>query len=264
MLVNNFYNKKLIEYLKDGQNNCIKFIHGLGDTIMFYPLFEQLKEMYPKINWVLYTTNGQEEIFGNYNCDPKNYDYVFELNFPCCEFNDKYKHFTKAEFCCIQELGIKYDISREYNLNLGNTKSPLVGVHFNSTCCPDSIGCNYNFAKVVWDKIKERGLIPIETHFIHKYHNSRNEKFSFIDNNVRNCNGNISTLIGLLSSCRGFVGVGSGPIQVAMTLYPEKVLFLKNYVPFNNLSKKYNVLTLDTNNIFDDNIFNQWIKNMEK
>ena len=68
----------------------------------------------------------------------------------------------------------------------------------------------------------------------------------------------------MLKSCRGFVGVGSGPIHVAMTLYPDKVLFLKNYAPFNNYTKKYNVLTLDVNNAFDDEIFNQWITNMEK
>lgn len=263
MLIKNFKNKKVVDYLKSGQNNCIKFLHGLGDTIMFYPIFERIKKLFPDIKWTLYTTCGQEKIFGEYSCQEKDYDYIFELQFPCCEFDEKLKKYTKVELCCIVELGIPYFQEDEFNITFQNIKSPLIGVHFCSTSCPSQTGCNYEFAKQIWNSIKDAGLIPIETHFIHKFHNRFNEKYDFIDNNCRNYNGDISSLIGLLQSCRGFIGVASGPFCVAMTLYPDKVLFLENKSNYKLFMHNYNIMSMNVNLSFDKKIFDKWLNKIK-
>lgn len=263
MIIKNFNSKKLVEYLKDGQKNCIKFIHGLGDTIMFYPIFESLKNLYPKIEWTLYTTCGQEKIFGEFSCEEKDYDFIFELYFPCCEFDEKLKKYTKAELCCLVEIGIPYPQKDEFKINFSGIKSPLIGVHFCSTSCPSQTGCNYDFARKIWYSVKEAGLIPIETHFIHKFHNKVNQKYDFIDKDCRGETGGINALIGLLKSCSGFIGVASGPFCVAMTLYPEKVIFLENKSNYKLFMHNHNVLSMNVNKQFNGITFQDWLSKVK-
>ena len=62
-MIENFKEKKLVEYLENGQKVLIRFGHGLGDTLMFMPVFNHLKSLYPNIHFDLYVESGQEEIF---------------------------------------------------------------------------------------------------------------------------------------------------------------------------------------------------------
>ena len=263
MIIKNYSDKKLVDYLKPGMHICIKFYHGLGDTIMFYPYFEYLQNLFPDVKMTLWTSIGQEEYFGKVSCDEKDYDIVFELQFPCSEFSDFTKKYTKAEFCCIKELGIDYSKVKEYSLQIKKMKSPLVAVHFQGTSCPNKTNPNYRYCKVIYEQIIENGLIPIEIMFQHKYHNSKNSKYDFIGCTVRDCKPSINNLIGLLQRCCGFVGVNSGPFHLAMNIFPDKVLYLEKDMPYNLYVHSRKIKSLNTNKPFDMAIFNEWIKEIK-
>lgn len=262
--ISNFKNKKLIEYLinDEPQSVLIVFIHGLGDTLMFYPVYEHLKNMFPTIKIDLYTESGQEEWFGQYNKEDLSYDYIFNIDFPCSEHIRPY--ITKADYCCQQELGIDYkSIIKQDVYQIPKIASPLIGVHFNSTCFPDTLNCNKNHANIIWNKIKEFGFIPIETHFEHMYNNPKNKKYDFVDNHVRGNKPQISKLFGLLQACTGFIGVVSGNLHAAMGIYPERVLYLKN--EFDNASFYNNCRPMSLNlNNFDVTILERFLKTIKE
>ena len=53
-VISNFKDKKLVEYLKDGMRVMILFNwHGMGDCIMFLPLYYKLNKMYSNVNFNL-------------------------------------------------------------------------------------------------------------------------------------------------------------------------------------------------------------------
>lgn len=230
-MIESFKKKKLVEYLKSGQNVLIRFGHGLGDTIMFMPIFYKLKELYPDINFDLYVESGQEEIFESIkDKDAPGYDLVFSLNFPMSEGSG----ITKQEKCCRDEIGIKPVVSVA---KLPQKSSPFVAVHFHGTALPNSVGCPENIAKSIWNEIADFGKIPIECHFQHTFHNPINKKFEFIDNNVRQYRANLHNLIGLIQHSFAFIGVASGPFVVSMSCMPDRTLYLEKNHPVETYTK---------------------------
>lgn len=234
-MITSYTDKKLSEYLEDGMNVLILFGHGLGDTMMFIPVYEYLKRLYPNVKFHLYVENGQEEIFGSapWHGYEEEYDHIFSLNYPMCEWTDK----TKNEMCCETELGIPYDPEVDQFASLERQDSPLVAVHFQGTALPGSVNCPEEVATKIWQEVLQAGLIPIEVHFKHIFHNPVNEKYGCVNRSVRDVEANLPNLIGLLQRCRAFIGVASGPFTVAMSvlgagrvLYLEKGHKIQSYV----------------------------------
>jgi hypothetical protein len=235
------YEKKLVEYLKEGQRVLLRFGHGWGDTQMFIPVFELLKKAYPAIHFDLYVESGQEEIFESIkNKDDPNYDYVFSLDFPMAEGSPE----TKLEKCCKEELGIEPPLNTKLYFN--NYVNPFVAVHFHGTALPEAVGCPEEVAQRIWGEITEAGFIPIECHYEHIFHNPANAKYGFITRHVRDIPARLSGLIGLIQHCGAFIGVASGPLITAFNIMPEKTLFLEKNHKFENYYRypiaKVNVL----------------------
>jgi hypothetical protein len=113
MLISSYKEKKLVDYLKPGLSICIKFYHGLGDTIMFYPCFQYLQNQYPDVKMVLATSHGQERLFGSYSVDQGDYDYVFDITFSCCEFDESLSKYTKAELQTLYDTVANYIFTSE-------------------------------------------------------------------------------------------------------------------------------------------------------
>ena len=103
--VREFQGKKLVEYLRPGLRVRLLFAHGLGDTVLFLPIYNALKALYPDVYWALKTYNGQEELFDDGDVTGPA-DYEFTIDFPCGEH---IPGMTKPRMCCEQELGIDYD-----------------------------------------------------------------------------------------------------------------------------------------------------------
>lgn len=236
-----YKDKKIVEYLNEKPEKVlIVFYHGLGDLIMFLPLYNQIKDIYPNIEFSLATekVTAFHEYFRAipmptiYDYTKTDYDFVFIIRFAMSEA----ENITKTELCAINEFGIE---PIEYNYKIKEyCPSPLVGVHFQGTCLPFSTNPTKEVIQQIWQEIEECGYIPIETHFVHYYANPINEKNNIITNNVRGTKPEIWKLIGLIKRCNAFIGVASGPFIVALATIPEKTFYLEGMHKLQSYTKK--------------------------
>jgi len=213
------------------------FWHGLGDLIMFLNPYEALASEFPEIKFDLAVQKGLsfEDVvpkamlvtaddIKDENLKKLDYDLIAKIHFPMNEGQTKY---TKGEWCCIHELGIK-PVAGHHSLYTRPSK--LVGIHYQITCLPDSCNPDRDTAEKIWNEVLEAGYIPLETHFEHVFHNPVNKKFDFIDASVRRVKPRVNTLIGLIQRCSAFIGVVSGNFHVALAaLPPKRVMLLEKH-----------------------------------
>lgn len=260
MIVRDFSSRKVSDYLASGKYHhvLIKFHHGLGDAIAFIPCFDMLKSTYPSVSFSLGVHCGQNEIFGEVTENESAYDIVFEIGFPCSEWD--HPEYTKAEYCCKIELGIPVPNTEPL---LEKAKSPLVGVHFFSTCMPDKLGCPEFIARRIRDQIIDSGLVPIDTHMSHSFDNPVNQKFNWENCTIRDAHASCRNLLGVISGCCGFAGVASGNFHAALSVMPEEdILFIKTDFSVSCLTRK-SVLQLDISN-YDEGIVRAWLSRVKR
>lgn len=247
-MIMDFKHKKLVDYLKPGGKYLLRFGHGLGDTIMFYPLFRKLKELYAQCHLDLYVECGQEEIWESVaDKDAPGYDEVFSLHFPMSEGSD----LLKQHKCGIEEIGLSPDLLQdiaEVDI-LPEMPSPLVALHFQGTALPHSVNCPEPVARQIWQEVKDFGKVPIEVHFQHIFHNwNANPKYPWIDVSVRNYRATLPNLFGLIQCCWAFIGVASGPFVVALSTMPERLLYLQRKHPLSTYTKREDISIIDVVN----------------
>jgi hypothetical protein len=260
-MISEFKNKKLVEYLEDGMKVLVLYHCGWGDLITFMVAYNKLKELYPKVEFTLYLENDQDKIFPSVNkIEEDKYDLVFSPNFPMGEGSGV----TKVENCCIKELGIP---SINGVIELPKKRSPIVLVHFQGTALPNSVNCSSEIAEKIWNEIKESGFVPIETHWLHGFHNPVNKKYDFINRDVRDCQANLSNLIGLVQHSFAFVGICSGPMMTALSVIPkhtfvlEKLHKLTDYVK-EDFIKENNIKHININD-YKPNDVKLWLENIQ-
>lgn len=252
MLITNYDNKKIADYLRNEQPRkvCLIFWHGLGDLIMFMPLYDRLREMFPdiKIDIALQRDVGQEDLLPDAiliqspNRSLDEYDYTFQVHFPMAEHLDGL--WTKAEWCCKQELGI--DPISSYP-RFDYYEKSLVALNFHATALPGPINPSEDVAKQIWSEVIAAGLIPIETFFKHTYFNPANKKFEFIDRHIRAIAPSIPKLIGLLKGCRASICVASGTLPLSLAIMPEATLYLQKTYPVQAYTRQV-IASIDVNN----------------
>jgi len=221
---------KLIEYTQPGGKYLLRFGHGAGDGMMFMPLLDWLRDTYTDRTFDLYVECGQEEIWESVEeLEPPGYDIIFVIHFPMSEGSD----LMKQHKCAIDELGIPenaLEFIPELAI-LNDMDSPFVALHFHGTALPHSVNCPEEVAKQVWQEVKDFGKIPIECHFQHVFHNAINKRFSWIDVSVRNYRATLPNLIGLVQRSYAFIGVASGPLVTALSIMPERTMYLERNHP---------------------------------
>ena len=233
-MIDNFKEKKVVDYLEDGMKVLFLYHCGWGDLLTFMVAYNKLKELYPKVEFTLYLENNQDKIFPSVNkIEEEKYDLVFSPNFPMGEGSGV----TKVENCCIKEFGIP---PINGIIELPKKRSPIVLTHNQGTALPDSVNCPPEIAMKIWEEIKNADFIPMESHFVHGFHNPVNVKYSFIDRDVRDCQANLSNLIGLVQHSFAFVGIFSGPLMTALSVMPKHCFCLeKNHKITDYLPKDY-------------------------
>jgi hypothetical protein len=256
-IIDNFNDKKLIDYLEDGMKILIRFGHGWGDTQMFMPIMTRLRELYPRVHFDIYIECGQEEIFESYpEKDSIEHDLVFSLHFPMSEGSGM----TKSQLCCTSEIGIE-PIS-EIAI-LPSFDSPFVAVHFHGTALPDSVRCPHGIAGLMWEEIIEFGKVPIECHYKHIFHNPVNEKYGFITRHVRDCKPTLSSLIGLIQHSFAFIGVASGPFVTALSIMPKRTIFLENRHILEDYTKE-KLKVIKINEPYKEGTILKWLNDLDK
>lgn len=261
MLIDNFKSKKACDYLDTGcySRVLIIFHHGLGDSVMFWSTcLKALERRYPTVSFAFCTHLGQEDIFGKVDDNPDHYDIAFKLAYPCSEWNARDE--TKSEKCAREELGLPSPLLEDYSLPV-SFRSPLVGMHFNSTCC-QSLNCPKDIARKLWNQVEEAGFIPIDTHMRHANdHASRSLVHDFEQcRRIDNVPATVEKLVGLLSSCRGFAGVPSGNMACALAvLKPRAVLYLSSQFPMRRLVRM-NCFEMNVGKGYDRGVVKEWLE----
>ena len=223
--------KKLVNYLVPGGKYQLHMgYHGLGDVVMFYPIFRKLQHDYPDCVIDFKGRPGQEyfdEIKVNH------YDIIFDIIFP----EPDYKGMSKVEVCCVKEIGIPFTPDIDYTWKPDKPlRNNIIGVNF----IVDSSArrnMNYHKAKEVWNLIKDCGFIPLEVIFYHPCAKYRSEKYDFVDFTTRGIKAHPETTLNILSSCAGFIGVNSGTLVMYSSLFPEKAMHLNTSYHFKYYKK---------------------------
>lgn len=263
MLIQDFKDKKACEYLDTGNYKrvLIIFKHGLGDAIMFYgTCYKALVAKYPNISFTYSTHCGQEEMFGKVDNDPDHYDIAFKFKYPCAEWDNGNE--TKNEKCARVEIGLEMPLEEDYTLPK-TFQSPLVGLHFNSTCL-SKMNTPYDFAKKLWNQILDAGLIPIDTHMRHMYDNKKSIVHDFEQSRrIDNVPATIGKLLGLMSTLRGFAGVSSGNLFCACSILPpSRILYLLSEFSIRK-SLHLDVLEINTRKPYDAGIVKEWLDRLK-
>ena len=234
--------KTLVECLESNpewEHILLFFWHGLGDAVMFLgPLRDLRCRFFDRHFDVTVEENlGQEDIISgaipitieeateiNEGQIPEqfaDYDLIAKINMPMSEGQEEY---TKAEWCCIKELGIDPVAGHSPIANIAK----LVAVHFQLTALPESGGVPYDIAKQIWTEIEQAGYTPMETLMKHKWHNPVNEKYDFVDSHLRDWTPRISTLAAIIKSCKAYIGSLGGNFHLALSLLPpERIIALE-------------------------------------
>jgi hypothetical protein len=213
------------------------------------------------VNFNLYVENGQEEIFGKVAWDESQYDLVFSINYPMSEHTPDW---TKTEYCCVQEIGIDPALIEREFAKMPIVNSPIIALHFNSTALPDSVNCPEDNARKLWQQVLSAGFVPIECHYQHVFHNPVNKKYDFVSNTVRGCKASVPSLVGLLQRCRGFIGVASGPLTIALAMYPERTLYLENSHRLSTYTRDKRVGVTSIRGAYDEDYVARWLESLKK
>lgn len=265
MLISNFSGKKVCDYLDTGQYHkvLLKFYHGLGDAVMFYSTcLKALKKRYPNIVFAYDTHLGQEDIFGKVDKDPNHYDIAFQFAYPCSEWGSIDE--TKSEKCARMEIGLPLPLEEDYTLPK-KFKSPLVGLHFNSTSCP-RMNASPEFGKKLWTQIQDAGFIPIDTHMRHvNDHKNRSIVHDYEQcRRIDNINATTDKLLGVLSCLRGFAGIPSGNMPCALAvLPPRKILYLSSEFSKDRLVH-VDTFEMNIKKPYDSKIVEEWLNELKK
>jgi len=246
--------RKLNELLQTGiyHRVLLPFFHGVGDTVMVLPIIDSLRHKNPDITIDLGLCRGLDQesfvhdgilLDGDWRekALTLGYDLVYPLNFPLEDPSDT--TLTKAELCCIQEVGIP-PICGHKSIK----PKKLVAVTFQMTSVPWVANAEKEVAELIWRDIKDAGCVPMECLIPHVFHNPINERYNFIDSHLRSCSPKLDTLMAFLGGCDYFVGVVGGPFHLALSILgPEKVLLLERELKREHFTKD-NIATADLKN----------------
>lgn len=220
----------VIRHLDPNRRILIVFWHGIGDLLMFYPLYSQMKKTFPQHTFDLGLLPGVDHgaLIPEGKEIPekdflKDHDFAFVISFHMVEGAN---HMTKAEYCIKEEVGDlgSFDLALP---RLPRQSNRLVGVHFQGTCLPGSTNPDEAVAKRIWGDLVEAGYVPIDLHFEHVFHNPVNKPFPWAERGCRGLKPSLETLLMLIQQCRAVVAVASGPFVVSMCNSAGRTIYLQ-------------------------------------
>ena len=263
--------QNIISYIEehDPKRVLLLFLHGLGDFLGFRGVYKYLAEKYPDVEFVygLDDAMGYEKFLLDYEkydlIDRSkeivgDYDFVFGIQYT----QNQEGAMCKAENCMLEEVG-SFDPLTKPHQETPVMRSRLVTVHFFSTWGPSAFGMvgREETAHKIWSEIIKAGLIPMETHFEHKYSNPENQNFEWMNAHVRGVQCNADNLLSLLQASHAFIGVISGNIHAALSCLPrEKVMALTTYMPSRALGADVPFINID--NYEEGSVF-KWLKELD-
>ena len=224
---------QLLAEAEPGSKILIVFWHGLGDTLMFLPLFDYVKAQFPALTFTLGLLPGVDQDMFLRRHWPvvaipeaeflNDYDAAMVVSFPMIEGADT---MTKAEYCCEIEFGLPAKYFGLPDL-AGPRRNRLVGLHLQGTCLPGNTNPDDVLARKIWHDLEEAGYIPIDLHFCHTFHNPVNQSFPWATRSCRDLKPDLGILQMMIERCFAVCAVASGPFVLAASVYPRRTIYLQ-------------------------------------
>lgn len=244
------------------------FNHGVGDFILFLPVFEEMKRQFPQLNISIGAQykRGFEVIYPDIVCADFPYvlkqfglfDYVYEVHYPnaidqfisIADSTEPAKPYLAAYY----EFGMSPFEWAPYKLAEVRAPFKNVGVHFFGHTGEKEKNCSQDVAEAIWDEIIEAGYTPFEIHMRPQLRNEYLEdlegdsfKYATEDNSLRFQNPDLGVMRDAIRSCTWFIGVDSGPLYMSTAILGQSRLIglenekrIHNFIPihFNTVSIK--------------------------
>ena len=259
---------KIIDKLKRANKPLLIFCHGLGDLVLFLPVYYELqKQLGRKIDLAsperrqLHLIESSIIPIGENDTELRSkYDYIYKVQYPDSknsliptEYNDDP---PKPYLCALYELGMRSFLWKPIKKENPFTKdTKRIGFHFfghtsfNTKFCPNKVAC------VMWEETIKAGYEPFEIHMRPQYFTEMfpdkdaTDYFHYAtkDNSLRFEEPDLSRMVQEVCKCRFFFGVDSGPLYLSsMYLGMDKIVGLQNmkYIshflptPIQNISVK--------------------------
>lgn len=248
------------------------FNHGLGDFVLFLPLFDRLCKEF--LNWDLRIGCNPERNFkylhpkcvimdAPYGKYAEEYDFIFNIIYPEPPRNDnelksmnsrftvnKIETITKPYLCNTLEIGLKNFIWEPFKFPYrpNNKESKKIGVHFFGHTSIQNKDADFSVAKSIWYEIKNAGFIPFEIQMLPLSILEVTDTPEFIgENTIRYNFPNLRIMVENILECKCFLGVDSGPIYLAGSLLGfDKILGLEKTRKFNKvLPQQINIIDIE-------------------
>jgi len=232
--------REIINGYTEPKKILIVFWHGVGDLLMFLPLYNYLRSHFNKHNFDLGLLPGvgHKHIVSEGLELPevdfvKDHDVCFVISFPMIEGSNT---MTKVEHCARLEIG--FDQTQHFDGMYANitrlpqlspVRNKLIGVHFQGTCLPGSTNPHPELAKQIWDDLVDAGYVPIDLHFEHVFHNPVNKRFPWSTRTCRELKPSLETLQMVIERCFAVVAVASGPFVISMCVKPQRTVYLQKH-----------------------------------
>lgn len=208
----------LSSVMRPGMKVCLIFPHGLGDIVMFRPVLDKLRRLFPDCMIHMAVKPGYPEL--DDHDENIEYDIAFHLDYyvatACCED-------TKNTLCCRLELGIEPPLDDTPSAPKG-FRSPWVGVGCTSICNPGQNTPSAFEASELNAGILEAGFIPLDTAMTSCGYVFPSR--SPMACSLRTVEGTYSKLVGIIERCHAFIGTISGAYHVAQSILPGRTLML--------------------------------------
>jgi hypothetical protein len=132
----------------NGGKVLLIFNHGIGDLLMFLPIYEELKRFFPNYLFKIGTPNYRENeclypdiipLGDEYRSMIRHYTYIFRIGYPEPTIQHRNKGIRKPYLCNMEEIGLPNFIWKPFKYENGfhvNKHSKLVGVHFTGNSNP--------------------------------------------------------------------------------------------------------------------------------
>ena len=252
---------RIVDYCLPGKNILIQIDHGLGDVLMIYPHYLQLKEKFPDVRIDLKVIPCFRSLLPPIEPD-EFYDYVFWIQAYFNERTPQLQNKTKPQCTVELDFGLPYEPLLDYSAH-PKCRCNLVGFNFRSSnWLWKTVQCPYNTAKMLWERTEDAGFCCVDLFYPKDAFAARgeNKKYDFIDWSLQDKkNVTIQKMFDLTNTCAGVASIATGTFILAMMLSKETTLFLKNGFDCCNYSREYRALTLDVNKP-DCGVVDEWLR----
>lgn len=216
---------------------ALGFDHGLGDFILFLPVFKELCRITNRKIKIVSPSKRQFQLIDKSvtvmdSLSDGRFGYIYRILYPdSSRLNVPMEHFNepaKPFLCSKYELGMPDFIWEPLKMEHRNdpNSNKRVGVHFCGHTGMNTKFCPPDVARRIWDEIKSKGYEPFEVHmepsFSMEYNigDRGNHYFDFVNesNSLRFGKPDLGRMMEAIGRCRFFIGIDSGPVYLASAM----------------------------------------------